>query len=195
MGRYFRTDIIKQMEERNLSLFTLADFSRIFNIKNQNTLYKMIQRLENKGIIKRFIKGKYSFVFKKPNEFVIANFLYQPSYISLETALSFYGIITGFPYQITSITTKKTKSFLIDKKEFQYSQINRNLFWGYEKKENFLIAEKEKSLIDYLYLTFKGLRSSDLDEFDLSLINKKRLENYFKIITNKKFLKFLKTKL
>jgi len=195
MERYSQTDIIKQFKERNLSLFTLVDFGRIFSIKNQNTLYKIIQRLENKGIIKRLIKGKYFFVFKKPNEFVIANFLYQPSYISLETALSFYGIITGFPYQITSITTKKTKGFLIDKKEFQYSQISKDLFWGYEKKEGFLIANKEKSLIDYFYLAFKGLRSSDLDELDLSLINKKKLKNYFKIITNKKFLKFLKTRL
>ena len=45
-----------------------------------------------------------------------ANYLYQPSYISLDSALSFYGVITGFSYKITSVSTKKTRSLIIDEK-------------------------------------------------------------------------------
>ena len=127
---------------------------------------------------------------------MIANFLYQPSYISLESALSFYGIITGFPYQITSITIKKTKNYVFENKSYLYSQINKDLFWGYEKKENFLIADKEKSLIDYLYFIFKGWRILSLDklekQFDLSQINKKKFNNHLKMIKNPSFLKFLR---
>lgn len=185
-------EIIKTLQEKEISLFTLADFARLFSLDNQNTLYKKIQRLQKKGIIKKLIKGKYLFLMKKPGEFSIANFLLNPSYISLESALSFYSIITGFPYQITSVTIKKTKNYNIDQREYSYTQISPKLFWGYEKKENFLIADKEKSLLDYLYLSFKGLRTFDLQDFDLSQINKKKLKLYYKRIKNSMFLKFLK---
>ncbi|MBM4401673.1 MAG: hypothetical protein FJ044_00310 [Candidatus Cloacimonetes bacterium] len=186
------TEIIKKLQKEERQVFTLADFARLFDIERTNTLYKKTQRLEEKGLIKRLTKGKYFFSFKKPNEFVIANFLYQPSYISLESALSFHGIITGFPYQISSMTIKKPKTFSFEGKEYQYSQISQSLFWGYEKKEDFLIADKEKALIDFLYLAFKGLRQPDYDEFDLSALSKKKLEEYFIKITNQRFLSSLK---
>jgi predicted transcriptional regulator of viral defense system len=192
METYSQTAIIKKLKKEGISLFSLADFSRIFAINNLNTLYKKIQRLEGSQIIKKLIKGKYLFLLGETNDFTIANFLYRPSYISLESALSFHGIITGFPYQITSVSIKKTKNYQVEGKEYNYVQINKDLFWGYEKKENFLIADKEKSLLDYLYFAFKGLRSGDLTEFDLSEIERPRFNKYKKNIKNKSFLKFLK---
>lgn len=190
MRTYSSIEVIKLFKQKDISLFTLSDFARLLNLSNKNTIYKKIQRLEGKGIIKKLTKGRYIFVFKKPADFTLANFLYQPSYISLESALSFYGIITGFPYQITSVTIKKTKNFSIEGKEYSYAQINNELFWGYEKKEDFLIAEKEKSLLDYLYLAFKGLRNSDISEFDFSSLDKRKLEDYLKKIKNSSFVKF-----
>lgn len=184
-------DIIRKLQEKNISLFTIADFSRLFGITNQQTLYKKIQRLGERALTKRLIKGKYLFLLNKPSDFTLANFLYQPSYLSLESALSFYGIMAGFPYQITSITVKKTRTFIIDGKEYQYIKIDKNLFWGYEKKEDFLIAEQEKSLLDFLYLVFKGLRDLDLEELDLSSIDRKKFKKYFPMIKNRSFLKFL----
>lgn len=192
MGMYSQTEIIKLLNEKGISLFTLSDFGRLLKIHNRNTLYKTAQRLTKEEIIKKLIKGKYSFLFGKTNDFEMANFLYQPSYISLETALSFYGIITGFPYQITSVTPKKTKKIEIEKKEYTYTQISQDLFWGYEKKENFLLADKEKSLLDFFYLSFKGLRIFDSDDFELSQIDKIKIKDYFQMVKNKKFLKFLK---
>ena len=197
METYNNLAIIKTLQSKEVSLFTLADFSRLFAIDNRNTLYKKIQRLEKNEIIKRLTKGKYLFLLKKPNQFEIANFLYQPSYISLESALSFYGVLEQFPYQITSVTTKKTKLYTFDQgPSFKYAQISEDMFWGYEKKESFLIADKEKSLLDYLYLGSKGWRILNLDklrnQFDLSEINRKKLKNYYKMIKNPSFLKFLK---
>jgi len=187
---YSTIEIVKKIQEKELSLFTLTDLSRLFAIDSRNSLYKMIQRLEQKGVIKKIIKGKYIFCFARPNEFAIANFLYRPSYISLESALSFYGIISGFPYQVTSMTTRKTRSFVFEEKEYRYAQVKQSLFWGFEKKENFLLADKEKSLLDFLYLAFKGLRDLDLKELDLSEINWRKLENYFKLAKDPSFLKF-----
>lgn len=185
------TDIIKLLQSKQLPLFTLADFSKLFNISNQQTLYKKIARLEEKKIVQKLIKGKYRFLFHPVNDFLTANFLYQPSYISLESALSFYGIITGFSYQITSITIKKTRVIQIDHQEFKYSRIASRLFWGYEKREDFLLAEPEKSLLDYIYLGIKGLRTLKFDEMDLSVIDPKKLVIYAKQFNNKQIMRII----
>lgn len=199
METYSITDIIKLLQTKQLSLVTLNDFGKLFNIDNRQTLYKKIARLEKAQIVQKLIKGKYQFLFNPVNDYVIANFLYQPSYISLESALSFYGIITGFPYQIISITVKPTKSIEINQKgslkikEFKYSQIENGLFWGYEKQGDFLIANKEKALLDYIYFGIKGLRNISFDEMDLSEISKNKLVSYAKKINNKQVTKVVKS--
>jgi len=199
MQTYSTTDIIRLLQTKQLSLITLNDFSKLFNIDNRQSLYKKIARLEKSKIVQKLIKGKYQYLFNPANDYVIANFLYQPSYVSLESALSFYGIITGFPYQITSISIKPTRSIEInlkdslEKKEFKYSQIENSLFWGYEKQEDFLIAQKEKALLDYIYFGIKGLRNINLDEMDLSEINKSKLASYTKRINNKQITKVIKS--
>src|SRR3989339_421304 len=169
---YSTTGIIKLLQAKELSLLTLNDFSKLFNIDNRQTLYKKIARLEKAQIIQKLIKGKYRFLFQPADDFTLANFIYQPSYISLESALSFYGIITGFPYRITSISIKPTKLIEVGQKEYIYSQIEKSLFWGYTKLDNFLIAEKEKALLDYIYFGIKGLRNLSFDEMDFSEIDK-----------------------
>ena len=177
--------VIKIFRNKGINWFTVTDFARILGISDQNTVYKKIQRLEKAAVIKKLLKGKYLFSFGKTNDFEVANFLYQQSYISLESALSFYGIITGFSYKITAICLKKTKNLQIDNKELTYSQIDKELFFGYEKKDNFMIAEPEKAIFDYIYLAQKGLKSQDLSEFDLSAVNKSRLNDYLKRIKYK----------
>lgn len=186
METYSTTEVIRILKQKQISIFSLADFSRLFNIANQQTLYKKIQRLKEKGVIQKLIKGKYRFLLASADDFTLANFLYQPSYISLESALSFYGIITGFPYQITSLTIKKTRTINIDNKEFQYSQIADHLFWGYEKQEDFLLADKEKALLDYVYFSLKGLRNLDWGEIDISGIDKSKMAIYLKKVNNRK---------
>lgn len=192
METYSTTGIIKILKEKQVFVFSLTDFGRLFNIKNRQTLYKKIQRLEQKKIIQKLVKGKYRFLLGSANDFQIANFLYQPSYISLETALSFYGIITGFTYQITSITTKKSQVYHIDDKEFRFSQITPNLFWGFEKKEDFLMAEKEKALLDYVYFGLKGLRNLNWEEIETKEINRPKLLAYAKKFRNHKILTAIK---
>ena len=170
--------------------FTTVDFLRLFPSK-QNTLYDRLKRLKRNNVIKEVPGDNYLIVGKNYSDFEIANRLYSPSYVSLESALSFHGIITGFPYQITSVTPKKTRSIYFEGKEFVFHHINPTLFFGFEKKEKFLIADPEKSLIDYLYFVFKGLRNADLNEFDLSEIDQKKLWKYGKISGNKAFLSYL----
>jgi len=140
--------------------------------------------LERADILKRVIKGKYLFSFKEINDYELANFLLTPSYISLESALSFYGILAQFPYTITSVTTAKTRKIIYNEKEFEFAHLRRENFFGFVKKDNFLIAQPEKALLDELYFISKGLISISLNELNLSLINKNKLLKMMRTGTN-----------
>ena len=100
---------IKILHQKRISFFNIADAKKIFGKEKENTLYKLLQRLEKNEVIKRIIRGKYQFLFRETNDFELANFLVNPSYISLESALSFYGILPQFPYTITSVTPLKNR--------------------------------------------------------------------------------------
>lgn len=179
--------ILQSLEEKKLKFVSEAEFVRLFKIENQNTLNKTLQRLNKNGILKRAIKGKYVLANADYDDFELANFLVQPSYVSFESALSFYGVLSQFTYTVTSVTIKRTKKIFFAK-EFEYTHLNRNLFWGFIKNKNFLIATPEKALIDTLYLSIKGLRKVDLDELDYTLLDKKVLKDYLRKV-KKPFLK------
>lgn len=166
--------IIKKLSLKRIPLFSLNELGGIF-AGNRQSLYKRIQRLNKSEILEKLIKGKYLFTLKNIDDFTIANFLYQPSYISMQSALSFYNIMTGFSYQITSISIKKTKKITINEKDFVYSKISPNLYWGFEKKEDFLIARPEKALLDYIYFASKGLASLDWDDIGIETLDKNLL--------------------
>jgi predicted transcriptional regulator of viral defense system len=82
--------------------------------------------------------------------------LYSPSYVSLESALSWYGFIPEGVFQVTSCSSRKTQSFDTPLGSFSYRHIKPALFFGYQleewNKHHFAIAEPEKTVIDYLYL-------------------------------------------
>ena len=169
------TEIIRKISSKNIPLFSLNELGGILGVDNRQSLYKRIDRLTKAKILEKLIKGKYYFSLNNVNDFTMANFLYQPSYISMQSALSFHSIMTGFSYQITSISIKKPKTIEIDEKDFVYSKITPKLFWGWEKKEDFLIATAEKALLDYVYFASKGLANLDWEEIDLKKIDKRLL--------------------
>jgi len=183
---------IQILQRKNISLFDINDAQKIFPFQNKNSLYKLLQRLEKADILKRVANGKYMISFKEVNDFELANFLINTSYISLESALSFYGILSQFPYTITSITIQKTKKIICNKKEFEFTHLRKEYFLGFIKKDNFLIALPEKALLDEFYFISKGLRNLSLEELNLSLINKSKLKKmmrYYKFLPLKNLVK------
>jgi predicted transcriptional regulator of viral defense system len=119
-----------------------------------------LTRWTKKGYLIRLRQGYFAFSeYKKKQDYLLyfANRIYRPSYISLHTALSFYGMIPEAVVQITSITSLKTASFANDAGEYSYKNIKENLMFGYELKpmENNRViqfATPEKALLDLLYL-------------------------------------------
>ena len=82
----------------------------------------------------------------------------------MQSALSYYGIIPEKPLSITSITTRKTKTFVTPAGRFIYRKTAVKHFGGYGIEgygpEAFLIATPAKALLDLFYLE-ASLRDRD----------------------------------
>src|SRR5574344_160307 len=95
---------------------------------------------------------------KMPNfQYFISNKMVSPSYISLHSALAFYGIIPEAVVQTTAITSLKTTAYDNRAGSFTYQKILPRLLFGYEQKpfinHHFLFfATPEKAMLDLLYL-------------------------------------------
>ncbi len=112
----------------------------------------------------------------------IANKVVSPSYISLESALSFYGLIPEVTPNPTSVTTTRAENFYAVGRLFIYQHIKPDYFRGYLKvkygEHDIVIASPEKALWDKMYLHtlnhqfsiewLEGLRLQNLEEFNLS---------------------------
>lgn len=128
----------------------------MYDYRKYSNIYNKIKNEEKKGEIIKVRRGLYE-TNANANPLTLANIILSPSYISFETALSYYGMIPERVYAIKSATFNKNK-----KKEFSnqfglflYSDINKNAFpydICYVEIENVkvAIASREKALLDMI---------------------------------------------
>ncbi len=178
---------------------------------------RLIGQLIKKGHLIRVKKGLYVWGTKVSNillsKEVLANLIYGPSYVSLEYALSHYGLIPERVDTVTSVTPKRKKIFETPIGSFTYEVIHSGCFpWGVnlqklDQKTTYMMASPEKALLDMIALRVSAsdLSSSgvesflsedmriDLDEFQ-KLNQKKIIElaSYYKQPSVKNFLNYLK---
>jgi predicted transcriptional regulator of viral defense system len=185
-------DIIKIIKKSGAKIVSLNDLRKLLAIEKDNTAYKTAGKLVAEKFLLRLKKGVYISVFNPPDSFEIANAIYTPSYISLESALNYYGVLPQFPYSVTSITPKKSKKLLIGEKEFEYVQISNKLYWDFRREGHTVIASPEKALLDMIYLVAKGLRRIEFADLDYSPINKREFHKMCQRIDYRPFLNKLK---
>lgn len=157
-------------------VFSTKDMLKYFpNFDKKNLVY-----WQKKGYLIKIRNNFYCFSDAIINEeflYLVANTIYQPSYLSFETALSYYNIIPEGVYTLTSATTTKTNEFSTPIANFSYRNFKTNLFFGYQlvayKNQYFKIASLEKTVLDYLYL---NAQINEIDDFDLLRWNKEELQ-------------------
>ncbi len=160
---------------------------------------------QEKGYIQKIRNRYYRFKNSEiglADRFHIANKIYSPSYVSLESALSFYGIIPEGVFQTTSCTTRKTQTFNTEVSSFSYRNMKRELFIGYRIEEskvgNYLIASAEKAIIDYLYLhseikTMEDFESLRWNQFEIErTVSFEKLDTYCKYVGSNALSKRIK---
>lgn len=158
-------------------------FTSRFLVAGENLLQVRLQlaRWVKDGRIIKLHKGFYTLAEPyrkiKPEPFSLANSLKSPSYVSLQSALSWHGLIPEFVPATTSITTARPQVIETPFGRFEYRHVNKNFFWGYQKVElsenqQTFVAIAEKALLDLVYLTSSGDQKEFLRELRLQNLEK-----------------------
>ena len=157
--------------------FTLSSLQAIFNITRESAR-TTASRLVDSGILIRLRRDLYALVNREYSLFSLANALCQPSVISLETALNYWGLIVQVPQTIFCVGLGSYQ-YKVDNTEFVYRRMNASLFrFGHVKVEDFYIVEPEKAFLDSLYMERKGLVELLPEDVDISKLDKELLEYY-----------------
>lgn len=185
---------------QKMPLFESMDIIHLF--KNKQHLANQLDRWQKKRLIIKLKRGYYMFNENdrksNPSRLFIAGQLYWPSYVSLEYALSFHGLIPERVADVTSITTKKPTRFKNAIGTFIYQHIKPIAFRGYKSAVDeagltFFIAEPEKAIVDFLYLNLSKIPANDMDIFresfrlqNMDKLKLRRITELAKFFANKK---------
>jgi predicted transcriptional regulator of viral defense system len=175
-------------------VITLADIRMAFPDFDQKNLVNW----QKKGYITKLKNGCYIFSDVKTTEqtlFLIANKLYEPSYVSLESALSFYGIIPEGVYSIQSVSTRKTQVFNTPQGTFRYYSFKPSLYFGYHLMAEavahpYRLASREKAILDFLYLRSdidcaEALEALRWNRAELANLDRTLLNNYLSLFESR----------
>lgn len=183
-------DMILKVYSRPETVFTVHDISQLF----PNTAYESIRdRLyyfTKVGKLQRLHQGMYAKAGYNPLE--LANKLYTPSYISLETVLGEGNVV--FQYYTTIFAVSYlTRTITVNNTTIQYRQIKGEVLTnmqGIEEKSGYFIATLERAFLDALYIYkdyhFDNLGAVNWEKVeDLKIIYKskaleKRVADYYK---------------
>lgn len=190
-----------QNQFKNYPIIHLSDIKNVEPSFDSRRLYEW-QKI---GYLKKVINNFYVFANKELSDYemnFIANKLYEPSYLSFEYALNYYGLIPEIVFLRTCVTTRKTKNIKSVIGNFSYHKTKNELFFGYKLEQNnnvsYKIADPEKALLDLLY--FRKDISNENDLYELRFneevfkerINKNKIIRYLKKFDSKKLKQKIK---
>jgi predicted transcriptional regulator of viral defense system len=151
--------------------------------RNPENVQRQLSRWSSAGKVVQLKRGLYALAepYRKvtPHPFLIANHLVRGSYVSLQSALAYYGMIPEHVPLTLSMTTRTPSMWENPLGEYQFHHIIKDLFAGYQRLEvvaeqQVFIALPEKALLDLVHLTPGG----DVPDFleSLRLQNLERLD-------------------
>lgn len=184
--------------------FPLID-TKILSSQDRNSLSLKVQisRWVRSGKLIQLKRGIYLLAepYRKisASEFYIAGILKSPSYVSLEKALEYHGLIPEAVTVFTSVTTKRPESFETPVGRYEYQHVKPSLFWGYTSLnmngQTAFMATPEKALLDFFYLKHIKVSMEYLKEMRLQNVEEikvKRLLEYGKRFKKKNLQKTVK---
>lgn len=189
-----RIEVEEKLKSMGLLVFTPQEFKDIFAVSTATASVFISHNVGPGGVFIKLRNGLYAVKDASISHFFMANKIYEPSYISLSMALSYYGIIPEAVYAMTSVTTKISREFTASQTVFIYQRIKKEAFTGYSLKliegQKAFIAEPEKALADYLYFVDLGHVSLN-DRLELKNINKPELIEFVKLFKRTGMLKLV----
>jgi len=183
-------DFIERMKP--LGVFSRADIEVVYPDLDPRRLYEW----QLKGYILKLRNSWYclpDFLKEPYSTWIIANTVHVPSYISLESALSFYGILPEGVYMCTSVCTTRTLRINMAGHEYDFSRLRKKHYSGYRLEDTgsygrrLRIAYPEKALADFFYLRTSynsedEIRDLRFDESSLEGgLDRNRVYSYIKL--------------
>lgn len=170
-------------------VFHLQDVLALFPDVSEKTIKNNLGNWVRKGYIGRLRKDVYEIsdaLVGGLSDYYVANRLYEPSYVSLEAALSFYGVIPEEAAFVTSVTTKPTRTFRGAHGSFIYRTCKKEAYTGYRLMkvggQKAFVADKEKALVDHVYYKLMdGAKDFGGDRIDLLGLDGKKAAGYAKL--------------
>jgi predicted transcriptional regulator of viral defense system len=155
-----------QIDAKELPAFNLNDVRKFDPDFHRQQLNDWLER----GYIHSLPNGFYRLADMQVDEsylFMLANRIYEPSYISTESALAYYLVIPESVLGVTSVSSRKTTHFDSQWGRFSYRSIKPVLMFGYQVVQHdrmikYKIASLEKTVLDYLYW---NRRIDSIDDF------------------------------
>lgn len=143
-----------------------------------------LDRWEKAGKVTKITRGVYSlsspYLSIVPNVFSMSSVLRPSSYVSLQSALSFYGLIPEHVASTVGVTTGRPWQVSSSFGRFVFRHIKTSLFFGYEqlslKDQYFFMATPEKALLDLLYFTAGSDDPAYLESLRLQNVSQLNLE-------------------
>ena len=186
-----------------LDVFSHADLAAVIN-GSDDKRYGLVKRALASGDLIRVRKGLYCLGQKHRRAeldlFVIAEYIYGPSYISFESALSYHGWIPEAVYTVTSGSMGKARDFHTPLGHFSYTRIPVPvLYEGVDRLDTgVFIARPLRALLDYIYtrrLDWTGIdpvvNSLRVDHELLQKLPRVELKRYRSIYPGQRVGKFL----
>ena len=155
--------------------------------QSQENIQLQLSRWTKAGKIIQLRRGLYVLAnpYRKvqPHPFLLANSIKRASYVSLQSALSFHGMIPENVPVVTSVTTARPETVITGEGAFSFKHVKKSLFKGYcrmevDDRQFVFIATPEKSLLDLIYLTpdahtmeyLRELRLQNFERLDLNVL-------------------------
>lgn len=190
-------DFEREIKRKNIKLFTPFDVQRFLGRSKMASQF-LVYRLKKKGYVVSVKRGLYKLSDEQIPDLYVANKIYSPSYVSLEFALSYHGIIPETVYEITSVTSKATRRFETLGKIFSFHKIKKCAYTGYGIAKQgglgFYIADIEKAFVDANYLRLLN-KQKPISRFNKEKINFEKALRYAELFGNKKLISIIKTTL
>lgn len=143
------------------SQFTTQDLAVLFP-GSEDRRYGLVKRALASGEIIHIRRGVYclapKYQKKSVNLYALAQHVHGPSYVSLESALSWHGWIPEAVHAVTSVSFKKSREFKTPLGVFSYDRVPQRVFYSEVERladasgNVFLMARPLKALADYVYV-------------------------------------------
>jgi len=157
---------------------------------DSNDVRRQLARWVRTGRVIQLRRGLYTLAppYRKgaPHPFVVANALVTGSYVSVQTALAFYGLIPEYVSLTISITPRRPAEWHTPLGDFRFHHLASRLFFGYRQidfpeGQTAFVATPEKALLDLVHLTPGGDTLAYLRELrlqNLERLNHARLREF-----------------